>query len=163
MQIAPDEPTLAIAPPGVRIERVGTERWLDVQALNGQVFGDARVIQRLDRPDLLILLAFVDGQPAGFKVGYGESRTTFYSAKGGVLGPHRRRGVARAMLHRMMEEARRMGYARFAYDTFPNKNPGMTVMGLAEGFAVTAAGYNTAYKDYRLRFEKALKVERLKG
>ncbi len=156
MQIVPDEPPRVVAPPGLHIERVGMERFLDVQALNAQVFGDARVIQRLDRPDLLILLAFVDGRPAGFKVGYAESRTTFYSAKGGVLDGFRRRGVARAMLHRMQEEVRRMGYARFAYDTFPNKNPGMTVMGLAEGFAVTAAGYNTAYKDYRLRFEKAL-------
>lgn len=156
MEPAVLEAAPAFGPPGLRIERVGMERFLDVQMLNQRVFGDARVIQRLDRPDLLILLASVDGQPAGFKVGYGESRTTFYSAKGGVLESHRRCGLARAMLRRMMAEARRMGYARFAYDTFPNKNPGMTVLGLAEGFAVTAAGYNAAYKDYRLRFEKGL-------
>ena len=49
-----------------------------------------------------------------------------------------------------------MGYRRFAYDTFPNKHPGMTVMGLREGFRVTAAGYNAAYRDYRIRFEKKL-------
>ena len=145
--------------PGLRIERVGMERYLDVQALNQTIFGDARVIQRLDRPDLVFLLAHVDGRPAGFKVGYGESRTTFYSAKGGVLDGLRRRGIALAMLARMIEEARAMGYARFAYDTFPNKSPGMTVMGLAEGFVVTAAGYNAAYRDYRLRFEKALAAQ----
>ena len=143
-------------PAGLRIERVGMERWLDVQALNQAVFGEARVIQRLDRPDLVLLFATVEGRPVGFKVGYGESQTTFYSAKGGVLEAHRRRGVAKAMLVRMMEEARGLGYARFAYDTFPNKHAGMTVMGLTEGFTVTAAGYNAAYRDYRIRFEKAL-------
>ena len=54
------------------------------------------------------------------------------------------------------EEARRLGYDRFAYDTFPNMHPGMTVLGLREGFEVTAAGYNATYQDYRIRFEKAL-------
>ena len=157
--------------PGLRIERVGMARFAEVEALNARVFGDERVIQRVDRADLLLLLATLDGAAVGFKVGYGESPTTFYSAKGGVLdaarrhglGPQvrvlradRRHGLARAMLHRMMAEARALGYARFAYDTFPNKHPGMTVLGLAEGFAVTAAGYNAAYRDFRLRFETAL-------
>jgi hypothetical protein len=32
----------------------------------------------------------------------------------------------------------------------------MTVMGLAEGFVVTAAGYNAAYRDFRVRFEKGI-------
>ena len=142
--------------PGLRIERVGMARFAEVEALNARVFGDERVIQRVDRADLLLLLATLDGAAVGFKVGYGESPTTFYSAKGGVLDAARRHGLARAMLHRMMAEARALGYARFAYDTFPNKHPGMTVLGLAEGFAVTAAGYNAAYRDFRLRFETAL-------
>ena len=140
----------------LRIERVGMERFLEVQALNQRVFGESRVIHRLDRADLVMLLAMVGGEAAGFKVGYAESRRTFYSAKGGVLPRFRRRGLARALLHRMEDEARALGYACFAYDTFPNKNPGMTVLGLAEGYRVAAAGYNSAYKDYRLRFEKEI-------
>jgi len=35
-------------------------------------------------------------------------------------------------------------------------HPGMTVLGLREGFEVTAAGYNATYQDYRIRFEKAV-------
>jgi GNAT superfamily N-acetyltransferase len=155
------QPELLLAPPApaldLRIERVGMDRFLDLQALNQVVFGDARVIYRLDRPDLVMLLAYADGVSAGFKVGYAESPSTFYSAKGGVLDRFRRRGVARAMLDRMIEEARALGYTRFAYDTFPNKHAGMTVLGLAEGFSVTAAGYNAAYRDYRLRFEKDIR------
>ncbi|OZC03359.1 GNAT family N-acetyltransferase [Rubricoccus marinus] len=140
----------------VRIERVGISRYAEVQALNRAVFGDDRVIFRLDRTDLTFLVAYHEQTPIGFKVGYGESEPTFYSAKGAILEPYRRRGVARQLLARLMDEARAMDYRRFAYDTFPNKHPGMTVMGLAEGFKVTAAGYNAAYRDYRIRFEKRL-------
>lgn len=156
MQIdAPPLPA-TLGPPGLRIVRLGRGRIDEVRALNRAVFGDERVIYRLDREDLVLLLATVEGEPVGYKVGYRENETTFYSAKGGVLRPWRRRGVARALLARMEAEARRLGYARFAYDTFPNKHPGMTVMGLAHGYTVTAAGYNAAYRDYRIRFERDL-------
>ena len=140
----------------VRIQRVGMGRYGEVQALNRAVFGDDRVIFRLDRTDLTLLLALHGETPVGFKVGYGETGSTFYSAKGGVLDAYRRKGIAKALLDALTDEARAMGYRRFAYDTFPNKHPGMTVMGLAEGFRVTAAGYNAAYRDYRIRFEKKI-------
>ena len=140
----------------MRIERVSLDRYREIQALNRILFGDDRVIFRLDRDDLLLLLAFVGDEAVGYKVGYRESATTFYSAKGGVLDAWRRMGVAKALLVRMEAEARRMGYARLAFDTFPNRHPGMTVLGLAEGFTVTAAGYNAAYRDYRIRFERDL-------
>ena len=152
MQVVAPSPT----PTRLHIERVGVDRFEEVRALNRAVFGDGRVIQRLDRDDLTLLLARVADEPVGFKVGYGESRVSFYSAKGGVLEDARRRGVARALLLRMEAEARSMGYRRFAFDTFPNKHPGMTVLALAERFEVTAAGYNSAYRDFRLRFERDL-------
>ncbi|MEM1118421.1 MAG: N-acetyltransferase [Bacteroidota bacterium] len=148
----------ATGPPGLVIERVGVDRFEEIRALNTAVFGEARVIYRMDRKDLTLLLASVGPEAVGYKVGYGESPTTFYSAKGGVLCGWRRRGVARALLVRMEAEAFRLGYARFAYDTFPNKHPGMTVLGLASGYAVTAAGYNAAYRDFRVRFERELEA-----
>lgn len=156
MQVLPDPLVSSTGPPGLRIERVPMARYAEVQALNQAVFGETRVILRLDRRDLVLLVASLGRKRVGYKVGYGEDDTTFYSAKGGVLAAYRRRGIARALLDRMMDEARLLGYRRFAFDTFPNKHAGMTVLGLAEGFTVTAAGYNAAYKDYRIRFEKAL-------
>ena len=150
------KPIYPAGPPGLVIERIGIERYAEVQALNQTVFGDTRVIYRLDRRDLTFLLASLGGRYVGYKVGYGEEGATFYSAKGGVLEAHRRKGIAKALLYAMQDEARAMGYHRFAFDTFPNKHAGMTVLGLMEGFTVTAAGYNAAYRDYRLRFEKKL-------
>lgn len=154
MQIQPSSAPLVR--PGLSIERLGLDRLDEARALNEAVFGDRRLIFRLDRTDLVVLVARLGGEPVGYKVGYGEGADVFYSAKGGVLPEHRRRGIARALLRRMEDEARALGYARLAFDTFPNQHPGMTGMALAERFTVTAAGYNAAYRDYRLRFERDL-------
>jgi GNAT superfamily N-acetyltransferase len=135
---------------------VGMEELPVIRRLNQTIFGEARVINQFDRRDLLLFVAYLRGEPVGFKVGYGLTAAKYYSAKGGVLEPWRGRGVARALLYAMETEARRLGYERFAYDTFPNMHPGMTVLGLREGFEVTAAGYNATYQDYRIRFEKGL-------
>ncbi len=157
MQILDSAPPLATERlDRLEVERLGMDRFDEVRALNEIIFGESRVIHRLDRECLTLLVARRSGRAVGFKVGYGESRTTFYSAKGGVLPEARRSGVARALLAALEDEARRLGFERFAFDTFPNKHPGMTVLGLAAGFTVTAAGYNAAYRDYRLRFERPL-------
>lgn len=140
----------------VRIERVGMGALPVIRRLNKTIFREPRIINQFDRRDLVMLMAFAGEQAVGFKIGYGENRTTFYSAKGGVLEAWRRRGVARQLLEEMVEQARTLGYRRFAYDTFPNMHPGMAMLGLTEGFRVTAAGYNATYRDYRIRFEKEL-------
>lgn len=127
-----------------------------VKDLNATIFREDRVINTFEREDLMILLALVDDVPAGFKIGYRENRFTYYSAKGGVLPKFRRQGLARKMLYYMMAEARLRGYVRFAFDTFPNRDRGMTVLGLNEGFRVVKSDFNKTYKDWRLRFEKAL-------
>lgn len=125
-----------------------------IRSLNVTIFDEERIINTFEREDLLMLMAFVADEPAGFKVGYRQSKYTFYSAKGGVLAPYRRRGIARLMLHDMIDRVRQQGYQRFAFDTFPNKHPGMTILGLKEGFTVVKADFNAAFQDYRLQFEK---------
>ncbi|MBX2818431.1 MAG: GNAT family N-acetyltransferase [Rhodothermaceae bacterium] len=124
-----------------------------IRELNVAIFNEERVINTFDRKDLLMLIAYVRGVPVGFKIGYQHSNSVFYSAKGGVLESFRRQGIARVLLEEMVQQVRRMGYRRFIYDTFPNKNPGMTILGLNEGFKVVKADFNSVYKDYRLQLE----------
>ena len=142
--------------PLLYIDEVGLEALDVIRRLNRAIFREERVINTFEREELLLLLASVGEEPVGFKIGYRESRHTFYSAKGGVLEPYRRRGISRRMLYRMMDLARERGYKTFAYDTFPNMHPGMTTLGLAEGFRLTRADFNPTYHDFRLRFEKKL-------
>jgi GNAT superfamily N-acetyltransferase len=140
----------------VRIVEVDQSSLDVIRTLNFTVFDEERVINTFDREDLLILLAYVDDVPVGFKIGYRENRYSFYSAKGGVLPEYRRKGLARRMLYDMMERVRQKGFTRFAFDTFPNRNPGMAILALNEGFRIVKADFNTVYRDYRLRFEKKL-------
>ena len=143
-------------PPAFVIREVGMEAMDTLYRLNHTCFGEERIINTFERDDLLMLLAEIDGEAVGFKIGYRENRFCYYSAKGGVLGAYRRQGIARALLHEMMQAVRRKGYRRFAFDTFPNRHPGMAILALSEGFRLTKADFNTLYKDFRLRFEKKL-------
>ena len=142
--------------PGLTIRPISRERLADIQWMNELIFDETRIINTFDRSDLLILEARVEGIPAGFKIGYRENRFTYYSAKGGVLPEYRRRGIAVALLAEMMKHARARSYQRFAFDTFPNLHPGMTILALRLGFRIVKADFNSVYKEYRLRFEKKI-------
>ena len=141
------------------IIEVGMERLDTIRRLNVEIFDDAHIIETFERDDLLMLLARSTGTDVGFKIGYRLNDATFYSAKGGVHPAHRRNGIARALLYAMLDVVARRGYERFVYDTFPNKHPVMTGLGLDEGFEVIRAGYSAKYEDYRLRFACPLGAE----
>ena len=141
---------------GLRIVKIDFTEIDVIRRLNVAIFDEERVINTFDRADLLMLVAYVGEKPAGFKVGYRHMLDTYYSAKGGVLAAYRRKGIARKLLYEMMDHVRNMGYRHFIYDTFPNKHPGMTVLGLREGFRLAKADFNAVYKDYRLQFSKEL-------
>ncbi|MFB6271958.1 MAG: GNAT family N-acetyltransferase [Salinibacter sp.] len=151
-QSAPSHATDAAEVP-LDIVEVGMERLDTIRRLNVEIFDEERIIKTFERDDLLMLLARSTGTDVGFKLGYQLDTDTFYSAKGGVRPAYRRNGIARALLYAMLGIVDQRGYERFVYDTFPNKHPGMTVLGLDEDFEVVRAGYSTQYQDYRLRFE----------
>lgn len=145
--------------PDLTISSVTLDELAPIWEINRTLFNEDRIINSFDRQDLLLLVAHFEGMPAGFKVGYRENRFVFYSAKGGVLPDFRRRGIARHLMYAMMDRVERMGYSRFAFDTFPNLHPGMTVLAVNEGFRLIKADYNSAYREYRLRFEKKLQID----
>ena len=151
---AHDAPVSSRAP--ARIEKVSLEAVDVIREMNVAIFDEERIINTFEREDLILLIAWMGDVPAGFKIGYRENRFVYYSAKGGVLPEFRRQGLARQLLRFMMDEARERGYVRFTYDTFPNRDRGMTVLGLNEGFRVVKADFNKTYRDWRLRLEKRL-------
>lgn len=138
------------------IQHVDMDAFPIVRHLNELIFGDAKVLARMNREDLTILLAYAETEPIGFKIGYMGTERVFYSAKGGVLPEFRRQGVAKLMLYEMMELVRNKGYEKFVFDTFPNKHPGMTILALKEGFRLISTEFNRGYRDYCLRFEQVL-------
>ena len=141
---------------GITVTAIGIGDIDVIRQMNEIIFEESRIINSMDREDLMILVAWEGGEPIGFKVGYRENRFLYYSAKGGVLPEHRGRGIATKMLNEMCTRARAKGYRRLAYDTFPNMHPGMAILGLREQFRIVKADFNPVYKDFRIRFEKNL-------
>lgn len=148
---------------GIRIEQVGLEALPIIRPMNRIIFEEERIINTFERPDVIILIAWSGPDPIGFKIGYRENRFTFYSAKGGVMPGWRRRGVASALLTEMSVRVREMGFTRFAFDTFPNLHPGMTILALRKGFKLVKSDFNTTYREYRLRFEARLDEDATAG
>jgi len=146
--------------PDLTISELSLDEVDIIRQMNCIIFDEERIINTFERQDLMLLVAHFEDIPAGFKVGYRENRFIYYSAKGGVLPEFRRRGIARFLMEAMLDRATDLGYRRFAFDTFPNLHPGMTVLAVNNGFRLVKADYNTAYREYRLRFEKKLDGEK---
>lgn len=142
--------------PGLSIRSIGLSELDDIRRMNRTIFNEERVINSFEKEDLMILEARMDDEPVGFKIGYKESKNVFYSAKGGVLEAYRRHGIALALLADMMRRVDENGFKVFAFDTFPNLHPGMTILAMEQGFRLVKADYNSVYKEFRLRFERRL-------
>ena len=81
--------------------------------------------KRLTNIPHLILIAYVDDQAVGFKVGY-EKEGYFYSWMGGILPKFRRIGIAKALANTQEEWARTMGYNTITFKT-RNSHKGMLI------------------------------------
>lgn len=128
-----------------------------IEPVNKKLFREKRIINDLDKPDLLILVAYIGDVVAGFKVGYRLNKSMYYSAKSGVLPGYRRNGIATKLLYRMILEVKKMGYQKLVYDTFPSRFPGMKDLGLKEGFKPAWEKWNETYKDSQIRMILELK------
>lgn len=90
------------------------------------------------RKDVHTLLAHLEGNPVGFKVGCAERPGVYHSRSGGVLKDYRRLGLARRMQDWQHQFARARGYKQIFFNTF-NHFPRMIRFGLASGFRPVAA------------------------
>ncbi len=90
------------------------------------------------RKDVLTLVAHLEGNPVGFKVGCGDRPGFYFSRSGGVLKDYRRLGLGRRMQDWQHQFAKARGYKQIFFNTF-NHFPQMIRFGLASGFRVVAA------------------------
>jgi GNAT superfamily N-acetyltransferase len=100
---------------------------------------DAEAIRRRlgDRRSLMIG-AYIDGEPVGYKIGYAESSTVFYSWIGGVLPHARRRGVARLLMRHQESWCARERFQKIRVKTH-NGYRAMLQFLIADGYDVTSA------------------------
>lgn len=144
-------------PSDITIGYDGFSHFESVRALNYRIFGEKRLINRLDHHPLIFLTAHCDGVLAGFKIGYALNRDAFYSAKGATSPLFRFRGIASRLLFTMMAKASELGYRELHFDTFPNKHPGMVIIGLKNDFHIKNLSWSNEYRDFRVRMWRTIK------
>lgn len=141
----------------ITVHRNGFDHLQEVLRLNFMIFGEERIINRMDHVPLLFLTGHIDGQLAGFKIGYGMNNRVFYSAKGATSPFYRNRGIATRLLHVMMMDAGKLGFQELQFDTFPSLYPGMTIVGLKNGFQIKKMKWHPHYGDFQVRLARHIR------
>lgn len=106
-----------------------------------------------DKPSL-VLIAEINGIPAGFKVGY-EREGFWYSWLGGVHPDFRRRGVARALADAQDEWARQKGYPHVTFKTL-NRLRNMLKFAIDRGFNIIKTDKEDTIEEYRIWLRRDL-------
>lgn len=101
------------------------------------------------------LIAEIDGQAAGFKLGYQTGPGEFYSWLGAVLPAFRRQGVAQALLVEQEHWARTQGYQQLWVKT-RNQFRAMLIMLINHDYQIFSLEKRGEVAEYRLLLKKIL-------
>ncbi len=110
--------------------------------------------QRLKNVPHIILVAYVDDVPAGFKVGY-ERADYFYSWMGAILPAYRRLGLARQLADKQELWAKDNGYPHVTFKTRNRLKP-MLLFAIGRGFDIIEVQPKTRIGEYRIILRKLL-------
>lgn len=120
----------------------------------GKAYMTAEYVKRLDSASHLILIAEIEGEIVGFKVGYErEQDGSFYSWMGGVLPEHRRKGVASLLAGRQEQWAVLKGYTSVRFKTH-NQHQGMLLCSIKRGFKIVDFDTRATVDENRIILEK---------
>lgn len=112
--------------------------------------------QRLQGKKCLILVAYVEGELAGFKLGYEQEEAIFYSWLGGVASDFRRLGLAQSLLEYQETWARRQGYNHIQVKTM-NRFPAMLNLLISNQYLITELSADPkSLVDHKLHLRKSI-------
>lgn len=112
----------------------------DISNLEAQVFesafhSSADIQARLLNKNFLILIAEIEENPVGFKVGFEEKPDHFYSWIGGVISKFRGQGIAKNLMESQHTWLKNFGYKTVTTHT-ENQFKSMLILNLKFGFDV---------------------------
>lgn len=110
--------------------------------------------KRLTGVPHLILAAFANEEPIGFKVGY-ERDGSFYSWMGGILPDFRKLGLAQTLAHAQENWAKAQGYKTITFKT-RNNHKGMLIFALKNGFDIIGFEPKATIEAHRILLRKYL-------
>ena len=118
--------------------------------------GDIAEYQRqlAGKRSVLTCIAFDEGSPVGFKIGYEERPHYFESWRGGVVETARRRGIAQQLIRHQHAWCEQQGF-RFITTNCSNDNTGMLILNLRHGLRITGS-FLDRKEHLKLIFQKHL-------
>ncbi|WP_211655341.1 GNAT family N-acetyltransferase [Planococcus alpniumensis] len=109
----------------------------EIITLHREIFdGPGYWLEKLNSQEhVLIYVALVDNQVAGYKIGYGLDDRIFYSWLGGVHPDFRKLGIASELMSRQHADLKNLGYEIVRTKTM-NKWRGMLLLNIQTEFDV---------------------------
>jgi ribosomal protein S18 acetylase RimI-like enzyme len=145
----------------IDISEVGPAEYPLIAVLRDTIFGEfnhryaASFDEQIaDRQDILALIAHLEGNPVGYKIGYRDRPRHYHSWTGGVLKDYRGQGIAKRMQAWQHGWLRARGYQSVSFNSF-NKFRPMLHFGLASGFVPTGLDLRPE-NDIAIHFTKNL-------
>lgn len=101
-----------------------------------------------------LIKAVLEGQVVGFKLGYEEESSIFYSWLGGVIPEYRNLGIASTLINKQHEWCREQGYKKVQTKT-QNRFREMFILNLKHGFSVIGC-HESEEGGFKIILEKPL-------
>lgn len=118
----------------------------EIELIYPQVFGSFEKEKFFKRfsyhQKFILIMAYKNHEPVGFKFGYGESHDLFYSWTGGVIPSARNHGLASEMMRMQHDRCREIGYVRIETRS-RNKFPEMVALNMKFGFRIVGTFTDT--------------------
>jgi predicted GNAT superfamily acetyltransferase len=119
-------------------------------------YGKEEYLKRLAANQHLILVAYHDGIPVGFKIGYEISKgDCFYSWMGGILRSHRRKGIAEKLADYQEQWATKKKYKKIRIKT-RERHKAMIAFCLNRNFLTVDHIWHEKASENRIIMEKYL-------
>jgi len=132
----------------------------EIFLLEKEVFDTPHSLEELEselfsKHNALILIAYLDSKPVGFKVGFERSNRIFYSWIGGVALHARNKSIAKELMNIQHQKVKELGYQVICTQT-SNKFKPMLILNLSSGFDIVGTLKSTGDQDLTLILEKSL-------
>ncbi|MBT3981932.1 MAG: GNAT family N-acetyltransferase [Bacteriovoracaceae bacterium] len=132
----------------------------EIFSLEEAIFDNPYTKEKLQREAnvkhaLVVLIAYEENKPIGYKVGYELSARLFYSWIGGVHPDFRRKGVAKELSKKQQEIISNLGYSRVRTFT-ENRFKEMLIYNIKYGFNIIGTQQSDHDEEIIIMLEKEL-------
>jgi GNAT superfamily N-acetyltransferase len=141
-------------------EVVGADQLPVIVEMFNKIFRPAKTLETFERrfqgrPNVLQLLAKVNGTPAGFFLGYELKPDTYYAWFYGVLSDHRRDGLGSQLMEHAQQWAAEKGYESIRLECYNTVRP-MLHLAIDLNYDITGIRWDADKGENLVIFEKNL-------